>query len=217
MVSIGGFLVLVVIIVVGFLVAGSQISAFVNDTFASLGTQVRDDEIRIDAPKQGEIVCDMFVTANWEVRLATQIFAVVPIIFIEEGDPQGVGIDVSFTDCKIASGGFQFASLLDFLSTSDQVEPLDLFIPIQSAFEEPYEFSWVLVQTDTGKERKLPHYQDIVYIVPSLNFDFRHEQKLVFRDVVPDDYTLKIIPIKAKFNNLDDGEPFLFAISDPTR
>ena len=56
-----GILVLIVIIVVAFLVAGTQISAFVNDTFASFGVEVRDSEIKIDAPKQGEIICDMFV------------------------------------------------------------------------------------------------------------------------------------------------------------
>jgi len=211
-----GIIIAIAIILVVILFAGSQVSAFVNDIFVGVGQNIRDSETKIPTAMQGEIICDMFVTAKWEVQLATQIFAVVPIIFIEEKDVQGVGIDVSFQDCKISSGLLSFVPLLDFLTTSDEVVPLDLFIPIQSAFEEPYEFSWVLVQSDTGKERKLAHYQDITYIVPSLNFDFRHEQKLVFRDIVPDDYILKIIPIKARFADLDDGQPFLFTISDPT-
>lgn len=211
-----GIIIAIAIILVVILFAGSQVSAFVNDIFVGVGQNIRDSETKIPTAMQGEVICDMFVIAKWEVQLATQIFSVVPIIFIEEKDVQGVGIDVSFQDCKISNGLLSFVPLLDFLTTSDEVVPLDLFIPIQSAFEEPYEFSWVLVQSDTGKERKLAHYQDITYIVPSLNFDFRHEQKLVFRDIVPDDYILKIIPIKARFADLDDGQPFLFRISDPT-
>lgn len=218
MVSIVAGLVLLVIAVIVFLVAGTQISAFVNDTLGAFGVASREGDIRIPTPQQGQITCNMFVTAKWEVRLSTQIFSVVPILFFDPNDVAGVGIDTSFQDCKISSGSIlSFLPLFDFLSTSDQVQPLDLFIPIQSAFEEPYELSWVLVQTDTGKERKVRTYQDIEYIVPSLNFDFRHEQKLVFRDVVPDDYTLKIIPLKARFADLDDGQPLLEFIPDPTQ
>ena len=219
MVSIGAFLVLVAIIVVGFLVAGSQISAFVNDTFASFGVQVRDDETKIDAPKQGEIVCDLFITANWREK-GTVAFAFdpIPIIFIDPRDESGVGIQATFVSetCHVASGGFQFNSLLDFLSTSDEVVPLEFIFPDFPVFDFPYELSWVLVQSDTGRERKLLHYQDIEYIVPAGVFDFRYEQKLVFRDVVPDDYTLKIIPSSARFFDKTEGEVFLFPIPDPT-
>ncbi len=217
MVSLTALLVLFVIGVIGFIIAGSQISAFVNDTFQSFGDQVRDDEIKIDAPQQGQIICDMFVTANWQER-GTLVFALnpQPILFIDPSDADNVGINVDFRDCKISSGGFPFASLLDFIGASSEVQPLDFIIPDVPLFDDPYELSWVLVDFDTGKERKLLHYQSIEYIVPVGVFDFRYEQKLVFRDIVPDDYTLKIIPKVARFFDHDDGEPFLFAIQDPT-
>ncbi len=217
MVSIGGFLVLVAIIIVSFLVAGAQISAFVNDTLGAFGSQVRDDEIKIDAPQQGQVVCDIFVTANWREK-GTLAFALdpIPILFFDPRDEAGVGINIDYQNCKIASGGFQFASLLDFLGTTDEVVPLEFIIPDIPIFDQPYELSWVLVDPNTGKERKVLHYQNIEYIVPAGVFDFRYEQKLVFREVVPDDYVLKIIPKIARFFDQTEGDPFLFVIQDPT-
>lgn len=219
MVSITALLILIVIIVVSFSVAGSQISAFVNDTLSSFGVQVRESEIKIPVAKQGEIVCDLFITANWREK-GTVAFAFdpIPIIFIDPRDEEGVGIQATFVSetCKVSSGGFQFNSLLDFLSTTDEVVPLEFIFPDFPIFDQPYELSWVLVQSDTGKERKLLHYQNIEYIVPQGVFDFRYEQKLVFRELVPDDYTLKIIPSVARFFDKTEGEVFLFPIPDPT-
>lgn len=217
MVSLTGFLILAVIGVIAFIIAGSQISAFVNDTFATFGVQIRDSEIKIDAPQQGQIICDVFVTANWLER-GTLVFALnpQPILFFDPKDADNVGIVVDYRDCKIASGGFQFSSLLDFIGASSEVQPLDFIIPEVPFFDDPYELSWVLVVFDTGKERKLLHYQNIEYIVPTGVFDFRYEQKLVFRDIVPDDYTLKIVPKVARFFDHSAGQPFLFQIQDPT-
>ncbi len=213
-----GILVLVVIVVIVFLVAGTQISAFLNDTFQTFGVQVRDSEVRIDAPQQGEIICDMFVTANWREKGAVAFaFDPIPILFFDPKDEEGVGINVNFQNCRISGGlGLSFLPLFDFLSTSGDVPPLEFIFPDFPIFDQPYELSWVLVQTDTGKERKLAHYQDIEYIVPQGVFDFRYEQKLVFRDIVPDDYTLKIVPKVARFFDQTEGDPFLFFISDPT-
>jgi len=185
MVSIAGFLILVVIIVVAFLVAGTQISAFVNDTFQSFGVQVRDSEVRIDAPKQGEIICDMFVTANWREK-GTVAFAFdpIPILFFDPRDEEGVGINVNFQKCTISGAtNLSFLPLFDFLGTSSDVPPLEFIIPDVPLFDQPYELSWILVQTDTGKERKLAHYQNLEYIVPQGVFDFRYEQKLILRTV----------------------------------
>jgi len=219
LVGVIGFLILVVIVVVAFLVAGSQISAFVNDTLSAFGVQTRDDEVKLPVAQQGELVCDLFITANWREK-GTLAFAFdpIPIIFIDPKDEAGVGIQAQFVSetCKLASGGFQFNSLLDFLGTSDQVQPLEFIIPDFPIFDQPYELSWVLVHTDSGKERKLIHYQNIEYVVPQGVFDFRYEQKLVFREVEPDDYLLKIIPSVARFNDKTEGEVFLFPIPDPT-
>lgn len=219
MVGVIGFLILIVIVVVAFLVAGSQISAFVNDTLSAFGVQTRDDEVKIPVAMKDELVCDLFITANWREK-GTLAFAFdpIPIIFIDPKDEAGVGIQATFVSetCKLASGAFQFNSLLDFLGTSNQVQPLEFIIPDFPIFDQPYELSWVLVHTDTGKERKLPHYQNIKYVVPQGVFDFRYEQKLVFREVEPDDYLLKIIPSVARFNDKTEGEVFLFPIPDPT-
>jgi len=213
-----GILVLIVIIIISFAVAGTQISAFINDTFQTFGVQVRDSEVKIDAPQQGEIICDMFVTAKWREK-GTLAFAFdpIPIIFIDPKDEEGVGINVDFQNCRIAGTlGLSFLPLFDFLGTSSDVAPLEFIFPDFPLFDQPYELSWILVETDTGKERKIAHYQDIEYIVPQGVFDFRYEQKLVFRNLVPDDYTLKIVPKVARFVDQDEGEPFIFFISDPT-
>jgi len=216
--GITGILIAIAIILVVIAFAGTQVSAFINDTFATIGMQIRDSETKIDAPQQGDIVCDMFVTANWEEQ-TTLIFALEPqpVLFFDPNDVEGVGINVNFQNCGVAGGiGLSFLPLLDFLGTNSEVVPLDFIFPDFPIFDLPYELSWILVQQDTGKERKLAHYQDIEYEIPSGQFDFRFEQKLVFRDVVPDDYVLKIVPKVARFFELDDGEAFEFAIQDPS-
>jgi len=212
-----GILVLIVIIIVVLVFAGTQVSAFINDTLGAFGVGVREGEIRIPTPIQGQIICDLFVTARWEEQTTITFTVLQPILFFEEKDVEGVGITVDHQDCKVASGtNLSFLPLFDFLGTNDQVVPLDFVFPHPTFFEQTYELSWILIQTDTGKERKVSHYQNIAYEIPAGTFDWRYEQKLVFRDVVPDDYILKIISIDSRFFNLDEGEPFLFTIRDPT-
>lgn len=219
--GIAGILIAIAIILVVIVFAGSQISAFINDTLGALGETTRESDIRIPTAKAGDIICDVFITADWQARLTTEIFDVNPILFFDPTDVSGgqVGIDVVYqTPCKISSGTlFNFLPLLDFLSTEDEVQPLEFIFPIQSFFDEEYELSWILVEVDTGKEKKVRTYQNLKYVLPSFEFDFRFQQKLVFRDVVPDDYILKIVPVDARFADLDDGQPFLKFIPDPTK
>ena len=216
-----GVLVLVAVILIVIVFAGAEVSAFINDTLGAIGATTRESETKIPNPQEGQIVCDVFIIADWQVRLSTEIFDINPIIFFDPAKVTGgkVGIDIVYqTPCKISSGiTFSFLPLFDFLSTRDQVQPLEFIFPIQSAFDEKYKLSWILVQADTGRERKLVHYQEIEYVVPSFEFDFRFQQKLVFRDIVPDDYILKIVPLGAKFADLDDGQAFLEFIPDPTQ
>ncbi len=131
--GITGILIAIAIIIVVIAFAGTQVSAFINDTFANIGMQIRDSETKIDAPVQGDIICDMFVTANWEEQ-TTVIFALEPqpILFFDPKDVEGVGIDVNFQNCGIAGGiGLSFLPLLDFLGTNSEVVPLD-FIFIET-------------------------------------------------------------------------------------
>jgi len=214
-----GLLIAIAIILVVIVFAGSQVSAFVNDIFVGVGVDIRDSETRIPPAVQGEIVCDLFITANWEIQ-NTIIFAIEPqpVIFFDPDDIEGggVGITTNYDDCKVSGGILSFLPLFDFLSTSDTVPPLDFIIPDFGFFDIPYELDWILVDENTGKERKLSHYQNISYEVPAGQFDFRFEQKLVFRDIVPDDYILKIVPEVARFFEQDDGEAFFHLIPDPT-
>jgi len=217
---VAGALIAIAIILVVIVFAGSQVSAFINDIFVGIGVDIRDSETKIPPAERGEIVCDLFVTANWEEQ-TTLIFALEPqpVIFFDPDDIDGgnVGINTSYQDCKVSGGGLSFLPLFDFLSTSDTVVPLDFIFPDFPLFDLTYELDWILEDANTGKERKLAHYQNIKYEIPAGQFDFRFEQKLVFREIVPKDYNLKIIPEVARFFELDDGEAFLHFIPDPTQ
>jgi len=217
--GITGTLIAIAIIVVVLAVAGTQVSAFINDTLRGFGETVRDQENKIPNAPQGVIVCDMIVTADWEVQ-NTVIFALEPqpIIFFKDSDidGSGVGFQIDYRDCKVSNGlGLSFLPLLDFLGASSEVQPLDFIIPDFPLFDLPYELSWILVD-DQGKQKKVQHYQDVEYVVPSGQFDFRYQQVLIFREIIPDDYVLRIEPQVARFFEHDDGEAFLFGIPDPT-
>ncbi len=147
--GITGILIAIAIIIVVLAFAGTQVSAFINDTFANIGMQIRDSETKIDAPIQGDIVCDMFVTANWEEQ-TTVIFALEPqpILFFDPNDVEGVGIDVNFQNCGIAGGiGLSFLPLLDFLGTNLLFSGMDASLTNNLNFLASVEFGSSIISS----------------------------------------------------------------------
>lgn len=203
---------LLLIIVVVFAYAGSELMSFVTDTSSAVAQKIRDDETKIPNAPVGSTICDLFLTVQWREKSSNELFEVEQVLFTNS---DGKTVTKEVSDCgTVAPASNSLMTLLDFFGTKKDVIPLDLIIPQQSAFDEPYYLSFVLVNDD-GFEKKLPHYQSIKYIVPNFTFEYDFEQKLIFRDVQTGNYVLELRPDGARWFDHGENQPYRQNISVP--
>jgi hypothetical protein len=210
--SLTTLLAVIVIGVIGLTVMGYSVDAWINDTVSVFLGNVRDSESSIPAPVAGQVACDLLVNVEWREKGTNIGLGVDAILFLNS---DGKTVSYVYDNCyQVGNTQFPTASLLDFMNTKEVVAPLDLIIPAQELFDKEYKLSFILVDSN-GLEKKVQHYQDISYVVPALNLEYDFEQNLKFRNVVLDDYTLKIVAENARFWEHTDGEPYLQGIVAP--
>ena len=203
---------LLLIIVVVFAYGGSVIMGFVTDTSGIVAQKIRDTETQIPSAPAGSKACDLFLTATWREKTTNEVFEVEQILFT---NTDGKTVKKEVSNCGTVSvAPNSLLTLLDFMGTNKDVKPLDIIVPQQSVFEEPYTISFVLINSD-GYEKKLPHYQSIKYVVPKLTYEFDFEQKLIFRDVEYGEYTLELRPDGARWFDHGESQPYMQHISVP--
>ena len=209
--SFTGLLAVIVIGIIGLTVMGYSVDAWVNDTINALNGNIRDSETSIPSPQRGQIACDLYVDATWREKMTASFSDVNKVLFTNQ---DGKTITSEWKDCYQVGGISPSLTLLDFFNQPKEVAPLDLIIPNTNIVDEKYNLSFVLVDSN-NLEKKLPHYQKIDYIVPAFNPEFDFQQKLVFRNIVLGDYTLKIIPEHARWWEHQSGEPYQQSIVAP--
>ena len=207
----GIFLVLIIIVV--FAYGGSVIMGFVTDTSNAVAQQLRDNEIQIPNVVAGDKACDLFITAQWrEKNTFGSLDGFVQILLFTNSD--GKTIKKTVSNCgTVAPVQNSLLTLLDFLG-SDNMKPLEFFVPNQALTAGSYSMSFVLVD-ENGYEKKLPHYQNQPFTVPALSFEYDYEQKLVFRDIKYGDYILELRPTDARWNDHGEAQAYKQKISVP--
>ena len=203
---------LLLIIIIVFAYAGSELMSFVTDTSSAVAQKIRDNETKIPNAPVGSTVCDLFLTATWREKNSVGFPVAEQILFT---NTEGKTVIKEVNNCgTVAPASNSLLTLLDFFGTKKSMTPLDLIIPEQQLFESTFKMSFVLVNED-GYEKKLPHYQNIEYKIPASTFEYDFEQKLIFRDVQAGQYILELRPDDAKWNDHGENQPYRQNISVP--
>jgi len=208
-------LIIIIIFIVGGIFFWSEISAFAGDFKGFIDNKERDEQVRVPKPVTGQTVCDLFITAEFRSTSAISgdIISHERILFTD--GQRDKSITWSWDDCHPYQDSILNLAPLELLQerlNTLGLNTLEFFIPDSSPFDQKIILTYKLVD-EKGLEKKLPIYQDVVYIHPSFITDFDFEQKLKFRDLPPKDYLLEIIPTEAHFDNQKTGQAYKKAIT----
>ncbi len=207
-----GLILVVVIVVIGFFF-WSEISAFVNDTTTALNQQARDNNVSVPKPVTGQTVCDLLIDIDVRSSSATTLTFSTERILFTNGQ-EGKQIGWQWDNCHQYTSGLLSLSILDYFGESEY-PTLEFFIGSADSFDQKIIMSYIL-EDENRLEKKLPLYQNVKYIHPAYQGDFDFNQKLKYYDLPIGDYTLKMIPLEAHFNDKKVGEALEKSITRPT-
>ena len=203
-------LILVVIVAVIAIVGVSTVADWLNDTLGSIFGGIRDDDVTIPPVTRGQLECDIVATIGFKTTISAPSLIIGELVIeVHENE-----FEYDFINCEEASGFSNILSFGDFFDTEKEVVPLEFLLPIPSTFDEAFEVSYKIVDSK-GFQRKLPHHQEISYLIPAFENAVEFEQKLVWRDLPPEGFNIQMDADGSRFFDKSNGQPFILSINEP--
>ena len=210
-----GIIVLLIAVIVGWSMFSNEINAYLEN-----GKSIISDNVSsIPKSAPGTPVYDLVIDIKPKVRLTNVGIGVDYILFLNQ---EGGTIKWNWSSPHLQSNALlSFIAPLSlgdmFASSSDSyivdLATNEIIIPTSNAFSTKLKLSYVLVDPETGLQKKIPYYQDKIYNIPELVKDYSLNEKIVLKDMPKKDYELWIIPEKVgtftvRFADSAPGEPY---------
>ena len=211
--SLVGIIVLIVVVLIGWSFFSSEINAFLEDG----KSLISDRESSIPKPAPGTPVYDLSIDVKPKVRLTNVGIGVDYILFLNQ---EGGTVKWNWINPHLQSNSLlSFIAPLnlgDVFANESYIVDLatnEIIIPTSNAFSTKIQLSYILVDPETGLQKKIPHYQDKTYNIPEFVKDYSLNEKIVLRDLPKKNYELWIVPEKVgtftvRFADSAPGEPY---------
>ena len=207
----------IILIIVG-LVAWSMFSNEINAYYENTKSIIRDDTVSLPNPAPKTPVHDLQIDFKPKIKYS---FGLIVFVNDEGGSLVRKWTNPHIYQASILNSIVPF-SLLDYyserangLSVVDLTTNEIILIPAVSGVPQKFSFSFILVDPETGLQKKLPKYQDVPFAIPSFTTTYSVTQKLLFEDIEKKNWELWIIPggDGVRFADHDTGEKYVQKIS----
>ena len=208
-----GSLVTLVILGIIILVGWSVFSSEINAYYSGIKSTVADNRVSLPSPADKAPVHDLQIDFKPKIKYS---FGLIVFVNDEGGSLVRKWINPHLYQASILNSIVPF-SLLDYYSErAESMSVVDLttneiIIPAVSGVPQKFSFSFILVDPETGFQKKLPVYQDVPYAIPSFTTTYSITKKLLFEDIEKKEWELWIIPggDGVRFADHETGEKYV--------
>lgn len=210
-------LVTVIVLIIVVLVAWSMFSNEINAYLENGKSMIRDNTVSLPNPVTNTPVYDLQVDFKPKIKYS---FGLIVFLNSEGGTFERKWTSPHLYQASILNSLIPF-SLIDYYS--ERINGLsvvdlatnEIIVPAFSGVPHKFTFSFILVDPDSGLQKKLPKYQDVPFSIPSFTTTYSVTQKLLFEDIEKKDWELWIVPggDGVRFVDHEIGEKYIQKIS----
>lgn len=188
---------LIIFVIIAYSLFSSQLNSIYDDGKSIL----RDNSVSIDKPADGAPVYDLQMDVKIKAKGSSN-FGLEYLLFL---NTDGGTFDKKWINPHVYQGNLlsflYLANFMDFMSSRTNTTTLTdlttneiIIIPNSGVVPVNFKLSYILVDSDTGLQKKLTKYQDVPYSIPALVSSYTIDQKLLIPDLPKKNYELWIIP-----------------------